>query len=43
MKSPPWLGGRRRLAGAFAVTGTSGPGWAFKQEAIGLGIMTEAW
>lgn len=28
-------------AGAFAVTGTSGPGMALKQEAIGLGIMTE--
>jgi 2-oxoglutarate ferredoxin oxidoreductase subunit alpha len=29
------------FAGAFAVTGTSGPGLALKQEAIGLGIMTE--
>ncbi len=29
------------FAGAFAVTGTSGPGVALKQEAIGLGIMTE--
>ncbi len=28
-------------AGAFAVTGTSGPGMALKQEAIGLAIMTE--
>lgn len=29
------------FAGDFAVTGTSGPGMALKQEAIGLGIMTE--
>lgn len=28
-------------AGAFAVTGTSGPGVALKGEALGLGIMTE--
>jgi 2-oxoglutarate ferredoxin oxidoreductase subunit alpha len=28
-------------AGAFAVTGTSGPGMALKQEAIGLAVMTE--
>lgn len=29
------------FAGAFAVTGTSGPGLALKTEAIGLAIMTE--
>ncbi len=29
------------FAGAFAVTGTSGPGVALKQEGIGLAIMTE--
>ncbi len=29
------------FAGAFAATGTSGPGLALKSEAIGLGIMTE--
>jgi 2-oxoglutarate ferredoxin oxidoreductase subunit alpha len=29
------------FAGAFAVTGTSGPGVALKQEAIGLAVMTE--
>ncbi len=29
------------FAGAFAVTGTSGPGMALKGEAIGLGVMTE--
>lgn len=29
------------FAGDFAVTGTSGPGMALKQEAIGLAIMTE--
>jgi 2-oxoglutarate ferredoxin oxidoreductase subunit alpha len=29
------------FAGAVAVTGTSGPGMALKQEAIGLGVMTE--
>lgn len=29
------------FAGAMAVTGTSGPGMALKQEAIGLGVMTE--
>ncbi len=29
------------FAGAFAVTGTSGPGMALKQEAIGLGVMVE--
>jgi len=29
------------FAGALAVTGTSGPGMALKQEAIGLGVMTE--
>ncbi len=29
------------FAGAFAVTGTSGPGVALKGEAIGLGVMTE--
>ncbi|MEK7731437.1 MAG: 2-oxoacid:acceptor oxidoreductase subunit alpha, partial [Planctomycetota bacterium] len=29
------------FAGAFAVTGTSGPGLALKQEAIGLAVMTE--
>lgn len=29
------------FAGAFAVTGTSGPGLALKAEAIGLGVMTE--
>ncbi len=29
------------FAGAFAVTGTSGPGMALKAEAIGLGVMTE--
>lgn len=28
-------------AGAIATTGTSGPGMALKQEAIGLGVMTE--
>jgi 2-oxoglutarate ferredoxin oxidoreductase subunit alpha len=28
-------------AGAFAVTGTSGPGMALKTEAIGLAVMTE--
>ena len=28
-------------AGALAVTGTSGPGMALKQEAIGLAVMTE--
>jgi len=29
------------FAGAIAVTGTSGPGMALKQEAIGLAVMTE--
>ncbi len=29
------------FAGALAVTGTSGPGVALKQEAIGLAVMTE--
>ena len=29
------------FAGAFAVTGTSGPGLALKTEAIGLAVMTE--
>ena len=29
------------FAGALAVTGTSGPGMALKQEAIGLAVMTE--
>ena len=29
------------FAGAFAVTGTSGPGMALKSEAIGLAVMTE--
>jgi 2-oxoglutarate ferredoxin oxidoreductase subunit alpha len=29
------------FAGALAVTGTSGPGLALKQEAIGLAVMTE--
>jgi 2-oxoglutarate ferredoxin oxidoreductase subunit alpha len=29
------------FAGAFAVTGTSGPGMALKAEAVGLGVMTE--
>ncbi len=29
------------FAGAIATTGTSGPGMALKQEAIGLGVMTE--
>lgn len=29
------------FAGAFAVTGTSGPGMALKQEGIGLAVMTE--
>ena len=29
------------FAGAFAVTGTSGPGVALKQEGIGLAVMTE--
>lgn len=29
------------FAGALSVTGTSGPGMALKQEAIGLGVMTE--
>ncbi|MEK6677366.1 MAG: 2-oxoglutarate ferredoxin oxidoreductase subunit alpha, partial [Planctomycetota bacterium] len=29
------------FAGAFAVTGTSGPGMALKSEAMGLAIMTE--
>jgi len=29
------------FAGAIAVTGTSGPGLALKQEAIGLAVMTE--
>lgn len=29
------------FAGAFAVTGTSGPGLALKSEAIGLAVMTE--
>ena len=29
------------FAGAIAVTGTSGPGSALKQEAIGLAVMTE--
>ncbi len=29
------------FAGAVAVTGTSGPGMALKQEAIGLGVITE--
>lgn len=29
------------FAGAFAVTGTSGPGMALKTEAMGLAIMTE--
>ncbi len=29
------------FAGAFAVTGTSGPGVALKQEAISLAVMTE--
>lgn len=29
------------FAGALAVTGTSGPGMALKQEGIGLGVMTE--
>lgn len=29
------------FAGAIAVTGTSGPGMALKQEALGLGVMTE--
>jgi len=29
------------FAGAFAATGTSGPGLALKSEAIGLGVMTE--
>jgi len=29
------------FAGALAVTGTSGPGMALKQEAIGLGVMAE--
>jgi 2-oxoglutarate ferredoxin oxidoreductase subunit alpha len=29
------------FAGAIGVTGTSGPGMALKQEAIGLGVMTE--
>jgi len=29
------------FTGALAVTGTSGPGVALKQEAIGLGVMTE--
>jgi len=29
------------FAGAFAVTGTSGPGMALKQEGIGLAIMAE--
>jgi len=28
-------------AGAIATTGTSGPGMALKQEALGLGVMTE--
>ena len=29
------------FGGALATTGTSGPGMALKQEAIGLGVMTE--
>lgn len=29
------------FAGALATTGTSGPGMALKQEAVGLGVMTE--
>ena len=29
------------FAGAFSVTGTSGPGMALKSEAIGLAVMTE--
>ncbi|MCK4343537.1 MAG: 2-oxoacid:acceptor oxidoreductase family protein, partial [Phycisphaerae bacterium] len=29
------------FTGAVAVTGTSGPGMALKQEALGLGVMTE--
>lgn len=29
------------FAGALSTTGTSGPGMALKQEAIGLGVMTE--
>ena len=29
------------FAGALAVTGTSGPGMALKQEAVGLAVMTE--
>jgi 2-oxoglutarate ferredoxin oxidoreductase subunit alpha len=29
------------FSGALAISGTSGPGMALKQEAIGLGVMTE--